>query len=214
MALRADDFDAFFVDRRERLCQLVEKAMGKAVQRDVDEGHSTESSEQFEPELEDRDPDDGGLRWPSQTQPRPHRQDVRAARARRWTSSSPRQSHRSSRRGLVGRQLVALKDKKKGIDRQGVRPPRSAGAAADADREHPAQRQAWLVPVRRRNRPSRAGVTPASCARPATTGPTTKSFSDDDAYRCLDTAERLLAGDRRRRGGRRGQGDPARPAPR
>jgi hypothetical protein len=55
-ALRDDDFKAFFADRRERLCQLIEKAMGKAVQRDVDEGHSTEGSEQFELEVEDRDP--------------------------------------------------------------------------------------------------------------------------------------------------------------
>jgi hypothetical protein len=29
--------------------------MGKSVQRDVGEGHSTEDSEQFEPEVEDRD---------------------------------------------------------------------------------------------------------------------------------------------------------------
>lgn len=55
-ALRDDDFGAFFVDRRERLCQLIEGAMGKSVQRDVDEGRSTEDSEQFEPEVEDRDP--------------------------------------------------------------------------------------------------------------------------------------------------------------
>lgn len=54
-ALRADDFDAFFSVRRERLCQLIEGAMGKTVQRDVDEGHSIEGSEQFEPEVEDRD---------------------------------------------------------------------------------------------------------------------------------------------------------------
>ncbi len=55
-AMRDDDFTRFFADRRERLCQLIEKAMGKAVQRDVDEGHSTEGSEQFEPEVEDHDP--------------------------------------------------------------------------------------------------------------------------------------------------------------
>lgn len=55
-ALRDDDFSTFFVNRRERLCQLIETAMGKAVQRDVDEGHSTEGSEQFEPEIEDPDP--------------------------------------------------------------------------------------------------------------------------------------------------------------
>ncbi|HKF81437.1 MAG TPA: DUF262 domain-containing protein [Solirubrobacterales bacterium] len=55
-ALRGDDFDGFFTARRERLCQLIEKAMGKTVQRDIDEGHSTEGSEQFESEVEDRDP--------------------------------------------------------------------------------------------------------------------------------------------------------------
>jgi hypothetical protein len=54
--LRKDDFSAFFVARRERLCQLIEDAMGKAVPRDVDEGHSTEGSEEFEAEIEDPDP--------------------------------------------------------------------------------------------------------------------------------------------------------------
>jgi len=46
--LRSDDFDSFFVERRERLCALVEEAMGKTVQRDVDEGEATETSAQFE----------------------------------------------------------------------------------------------------------------------------------------------------------------------
>jgi len=46
--LRADDFDSFFVERRERLCLLVEEATGKAVQRDADAGEAAESSEQFE----------------------------------------------------------------------------------------------------------------------------------------------------------------------
>jgi hypothetical protein len=46
--LRADDFDSFFVQRRERLCALVERAMGKAVQRDLDAGAAQETSEQFE----------------------------------------------------------------------------------------------------------------------------------------------------------------------
>jgi hypothetical protein len=46
--LRADDFDTFFVTRRERLCALVEEATGKAVQRDVDAGEAEEASEQFE----------------------------------------------------------------------------------------------------------------------------------------------------------------------
>jgi hypothetical protein len=46
--LRADDFDAFFASRRESLCQLVEKAMGKSVPRDVDHGTAEEDSAQFE----------------------------------------------------------------------------------------------------------------------------------------------------------------------
>ena len=46
--LRADDFDAFFAARREALCQLVEKAMGKAVPRDLDQGSAEEDSSQFE----------------------------------------------------------------------------------------------------------------------------------------------------------------------
>jgi hypothetical protein len=36
--------------RRESLCQLVESAIGKAVQRDIDEGFAEEDSAQFEPE--------------------------------------------------------------------------------------------------------------------------------------------------------------------
>jgi|GEM_PF-2399054 len=55
--LRDDDFDGFFADRRERLCLMIEEAMGKVVQRDVDEGESTEGSEEFEPEPEDREPE-------------------------------------------------------------------------------------------------------------------------------------------------------------
>lgn len=50
-ALRADDFDAFFADRRERLCVLIGKATGKTVQRDVDEGHATEGPDEFESPL-------------------------------------------------------------------------------------------------------------------------------------------------------------------
>jgi hypothetical protein len=49
-ALRSDDFETFFVARRESLCQLIESAMEKRVQRDVDEGRSIEGAEQFEPE--------------------------------------------------------------------------------------------------------------------------------------------------------------------
>lgn len=46
--LRADDFDEYFAGRRERLCQLVEQAMGKAVPRDIERGDAEEDSSQFE----------------------------------------------------------------------------------------------------------------------------------------------------------------------
>ncbi|GAA2535864.1 DUF262 domain-containing protein [Microbacterium mitrae] len=45
--LRTDDFDSFFIERRERICRLVERAMGKAVPRDVDNGEASEDSSQF-----------------------------------------------------------------------------------------------------------------------------------------------------------------------
>jgi hypothetical protein len=48
--LRSDDFEAYFVSRREALCGLVESAIGKAVQRDIDQGFADEDSAQFEPE--------------------------------------------------------------------------------------------------------------------------------------------------------------------
>ncbi len=52
--LRADDFEAFFKARRESLCKLVEAAIGKNVQRDIDQGFAVEDSAHFEPdELED-----------------------------------------------------------------------------------------------------------------------------------------------------------------
>lgn len=46
--LRADDFDAYFAVRREALCKLVEAAIGKKVQRDIDQGIAQEDSAQFE----------------------------------------------------------------------------------------------------------------------------------------------------------------------
>ncbi|GAA1142522.1 GmrSD restriction endonuclease domain-containing protein [Ornithinicoccus hortensis] len=46
--LRADDFDGYFAERRERLCRLVEKAMGKAVPRDLDRGEASEASDSFD----------------------------------------------------------------------------------------------------------------------------------------------------------------------
>src|SRR5690606_10851625 len=46
-ALRHDDFDQFFQERRERLCRLVERAMGKNVPRDLDQGDAEEDSSHF-----------------------------------------------------------------------------------------------------------------------------------------------------------------------
>lgn len=48
--LRQDDFDSYFRARRESLCLLVEKVIGKAVQRDIDLGFAEEDSAQFEPD--------------------------------------------------------------------------------------------------------------------------------------------------------------------
>jgi hypothetical protein len=47
-SLRTDDFAGYFAARRESLCLLVEKVMGKAVPRDVDAGTAEEDSAQFE----------------------------------------------------------------------------------------------------------------------------------------------------------------------
>ena len=49
--LRGDDFERFFHERRERLCQLVESAMGKPVVRDLDQGNAQELSDQFDPKV-------------------------------------------------------------------------------------------------------------------------------------------------------------------
>jgi hypothetical protein len=46
--LRADDFDGYFEARREALCQIVETAIGKPVQRDVNTGDADEDSSHFE----------------------------------------------------------------------------------------------------------------------------------------------------------------------
>ncbi|GAB2754991.1 GmrSD restriction endonuclease domain-containing protein [Nocardioides pakistanensis] len=46
--LRADNFEGYFAARRERMCEMVEQAMGKAVPRDVDQGAAVEDSAQFE----------------------------------------------------------------------------------------------------------------------------------------------------------------------
>jgi hypothetical protein len=47
-ALRANDFDDYFARRRDTLVGLVEKAMGKSVQRDIEEGHPEETADQFD----------------------------------------------------------------------------------------------------------------------------------------------------------------------
>jgi hypothetical protein len=48
--LRSDDFDRYFAQRRDAptLVHLVEKATGKAVQRDIEEGHPEETADQFD----------------------------------------------------------------------------------------------------------------------------------------------------------------------
>lgn len=56
--LRDDDFDSYFAARRERLCRLVENAMGKAVPRDIDHGSSEEDSTQFETQEIEELPDE------------------------------------------------------------------------------------------------------------------------------------------------------------
>jgi hypothetical protein len=60
-ALRAADFDRFFLARRQTLLELVEQSMGKRAQRDVDAGELTggdEAPEAFAEEPDDpQDPD-------------------------------------------------------------------------------------------------------------------------------------------------------------
>ena len=60
-ALRAADFDTFFVTRRAALLALIEDAMGKPAQRDVETGELAEAPNAFEEEPDDLDdvaPDD------------------------------------------------------------------------------------------------------------------------------------------------------------
>lgn len=51
-ALRTDDFESFFTQRREALCQLIESVLQKPVQRDVSQGIAAEDSSHFETEDE------------------------------------------------------------------------------------------------------------------------------------------------------------------
>jgi hypothetical protein len=59
--LRTDDFDVYFARRRDALVRLVEKATGKSVQRDIEEGHPEETADQFDATdtavIPDQDPD-------------------------------------------------------------------------------------------------------------------------------------------------------------
>lgn len=48
-ALRHDNFAEFFATRRENLCQLIETAIGKSVQRDLSLGRAEEDSSKFDP---------------------------------------------------------------------------------------------------------------------------------------------------------------------
>ncbi|MCD7052161.1 DUF262 domain-containing protein [Rhodococcus sp. BH2-1] len=50
LEIRKDDFDAYFRERRESLCRVVESAIGKPVQRDIDEGRAEEDSASFDAE--------------------------------------------------------------------------------------------------------------------------------------------------------------------
>ncbi len=58
--LREDDFDGYFIQRREALCVLVEEAMGKPVPRDVDAGEAAEDSVQFETSEVEETPEEVG----------------------------------------------------------------------------------------------------------------------------------------------------------
>lgn len=47
-AMRATDFDAYFERRRDSLVRLIEGAMGKAVQRDIEAGQPEETTDRFD----------------------------------------------------------------------------------------------------------------------------------------------------------------------
>ena len=47
-AMRASGFDPYFTRRREALVRLIEKAMGKVVQRDIEAGKPEEASDYFD----------------------------------------------------------------------------------------------------------------------------------------------------------------------
>lgn len=58
VALRTDDFDAFFDSRREALCLLIERATGKEVQRDLSSGDASEDAAHFETDSLESDLED------------------------------------------------------------------------------------------------------------------------------------------------------------
>lgn len=58
VALRSDDFDAFFAARREALCRLIEQATGKEVQRDLSTGEASEDAAHFDTEALESDVED------------------------------------------------------------------------------------------------------------------------------------------------------------
>ena len=64
-AMRSTDFDAYFTSRRDALVRLVEKAMGKVVQRDMESGLPEETADQFDASdaavVPDKEPADEAL---------------------------------------------------------------------------------------------------------------------------------------------------------
>ena len=104
----------------------------------------------------------------------------------------PRVGAANCREGHTWTQLLALKDAKNGASGKKYSATRSAGAAADADREHHRTRSStgWY-PFD--GQLSRVQQSYASELRDVRNGwAHDDSFNDDDAYRALDTAERLL----------------------
>ena len=131
---------------------------------------------------------------------------------RRSTTSSRARSLRSCPRVPSWTALVAMKDKKKGIE------------GKEYDRLDPQVQLRMLTENIPHNlKPGwypfddaigRVGQGYAKELREARNDwAHNKSFSDDDAYRCLDTARAAARRDRRAGGRRRGQGDPPGPAP-
>ena len=75
--LRADDFEPSSSRAASALCQLIEQAMGKAVQRDIDRACATEDSAAVRAETEVAEIRTRRRADMAAEQPRPHRPDVR-----------------------------------------------------------------------------------------------------------------------------------------